>query len=103
MRNYEDWELYKAFRNQCECDKIYVKDIYRRFRLKVLACGRRLLEKQVRWTYTIPNDETADSCMEFLEFLDGNGFIIKQVQPHTYHIIPQYTETNEPEEILLPF
>lgn len=97
MSHYEDWELYEAFKNQCECDKTYVKDMYRRFRFKVLACGRRLKEKQVRWTYTIPDDETADSHIEFLEFLDGNGFIIKQVQPRTYHVIPQYPETVKPD------
>lgn len=96
MEIYENWELYEAFKNQCECDKVYVKDIYKRFRLKVLACGRRLKTKQVRWAYTIPDNETADSHMEFLEFLDGNGFIIKQVQPHTYHIIPQYPEEVSP-------
>lgn len=101
MGNYEDWECYNAFKDQCECDKTYVKDIYRRFRSKVLTCGQRLLEKQVRWTYTIPTDNTADSYIEFLDFLDGNGFIIKQVQPCTYHVIPQYPETTEFE--MLPF
>lgn len=101
MSTYEDWELYEAFKNQCKCDKIYIKDIYKRFRVKVLVCGRRLIEKQEYWGYIIPDDKTADSYIEFLEFLDGNGFIIKQVRPRTYHIMPQYPETNELEE--LPF
>ena len=93
MNKYDDWELYNAFLDQCTCDKKNVKDIYRRFRIKVLACGRHLIEKQVRWSYVIPADNTADWHMEFLDFIDGNGFTVKQIQPNTYHIIPQYPET----------
>lgn len=97
----QDFECYEAFKNQCTCDKNSVKELYKRCRTSVLACGRNLIEKQVRWAYTIPRDSSAGPYLEFLEFLDGNGFIIKQVQPHTYHIIPQYPETTEFE--MLPF
>lgn len=97
----QDFECYAAFKNQCTCDKKLVKELYKRCRTSILECGRNLIEKRVRWSYTIPRDNSAETYLEFLEFLDGNGFIIKQVQPYTYHIIPQYPETTEFE--MLPF
>lgn len=84
-----DWE--SVFGNQYTCDRIYVEDIYRRFPLKVKACASKLYLGNIRWAYsTSPNEEERD---EFLDFIDGNGFEVKQVQPHTFHIIPQYKLT----------
>ena len=102
MNEYEDWECYNAFHDQCLSDKDHIKELYRRFRARVISCGRHLLSKQVRWAYTVPDDERAASYLEFLDFIDGNGFIIKQVQPDLYHIIPQYPETPTTYE-MLPF
>jgi len=99
---YTDWECYNAFLEQCTNDKSHFKDIHRRFRAQIMTCGRRLLEKRVRWTYIVPPDKD-QKYLEFLEFLDGNGFIINQVQKDLYHIIPQYPETNEPDPVWVPF
>ena len=90
MHTFDDWECYTAFIEQCTCDKSYLKELYMRFRIKMIACGRHLLQKQVRWSYAIPEDKTANHHLEFLDFIDGNGFTVIQTQPNLYHIIPQY-------------
>ena len=88
MIKYDDWELYNAFLNQCTCDKKNIKDIYKRFRVKVLACGRYLIDRQAHWLYIVPADNTADQHMEFLDFIDGNGFIITKRRIGCYVISP---------------
>lgn len=93
MNKYDDWELYNAFLDQCTCDKKGMTEFYLRFRIKVLACGRHLLEKDKHWSYVIPNDKTANHHLEFLDFIDGNGFIVEQVQSDLYRVTPQYPET----------
>ena len=92
MNNYDSWELYNAFLNQCTCDKKNINEIYMRFRMKVLACGTHLLQRDVLWSYYIPEDNTAAYHLEFLDFIDGNGFEVRQAEPNRYQIIPQYTE-----------
>lgn len=94
MNNYDAWELYNAFLNQCTCDKKNLRSIYRRFREQVLQFGWRLTERATNWPYTIFNNND----MEFIDFIDGNGFILEQVQSNVYNVIPQYpeTKTNNP-------
>lgn len=92
MHEFNEWECYNAFLKQCTCDKSYIKDLYNRYRPRILACGRHLLEKAVRWSYIIPLSNETDSYREFIDFIDGNGFIVTEFQPNMYHITPQYPE-----------
>jgi hypothetical protein len=95
MHKFDEWECYNAFVNQCTCDKSHIKEFYKRFRIKILACGQHLLEKAVRWSYTVPTDILKDYHKEFLEFIDGNGFTVIEFQPNMYHITPNYPESKE--------
>lgn len=78
----------KAFKEQCTCDPSFVPYILHEYPGKALSCGRHVYEKGVRWSYTIDPDREASS-FEFLDFINGNGFIVKESKiGDIYHIYP---------------
>ena len=93
MKDYDTWECYNAFYDQCTDDRSCMSDIYRRFHSLVINCGKHLLEKEKFWSFIIPSNGDTSKYQEFLEFLDGNGFIVETVKPTLYKIIPQYPES----------
>ena len=93
MKEYDVWECFNAFYEQCPNDRSCMTDIFLRFRSSVIACGKHLLEKEKHWSFIIPSQSNPDKYLEFLEFLDGNGFIVKPINSTLYKIIPQYPES----------
>ena len=97
MSSYSIEACQRAFEGHCACDQTFIEEIERRFPMKVRACGMHLLDRCKGWSYTLPeNTEEAEHYQEFLDFLDGNGFILKQVRPNLYHITPEYPEITLP-------
>ena len=77
-----------AFMNQIEYDKEFAADLNY---FKLQACGRHLLDKCVYYSYNLP--PTIKGKDEFLDFIDGNGFKVKQHgRPNMYRIYPIYKD-----------
>lgn len=79
------------FRAHCPYDKSYITEIIKKFPVSVFACGKHLNEKAVRWSYIIESD-TDNDRLEFLDFIDGNGFrvVANQCNKKFFHIYPIY-------------
>jgi len=81
-------KFYDAFIEQIECDKKFVNSLNY---FKIESCGRHLIEKCVYYSYTLP--PICKGRDEFLDFIDGNGFRIKQYgRPNMYRVYPIYRD-----------
>ena len=79
-------KFYDAFMDQIEYDKEFVDNLNY---FKVEACGRHLVDKCVYYSYSLPPIYKFKD--EFLEFIDGNGFKVKQHgRANMYRIYPIY-------------
>ena len=81
----------RIFREHCKCDKSFLDYIVESYYWKAVVWGRLLYEKSVRWSYAVDPMQYSES-MEFLAFVDGNGFkVVKAITTtNCFHIYPIY-------------
>jgi hypothetical protein len=86
MPTYNENDCLKRFVAQCTADKDHLEYIINKYRLQAIFCGDRLKESNT-WGF-LARPHNADD--EFLDFIDGNGFIVTRSAPdsHVYHITP---------------
>ena len=92
MFTHKPFECFNAFLDQCTNDKSYIPELYKRFYLQINTCGEHILTKDVVWSYIIPDGITRNKYLEFLDFIDGNGFKVIQKEQDCYKIMPQYND-----------
>jgi len=83
----------EIFKNFLRADQEFVEDLIPRFHHEMETIGQYIEKKSTRM-YCANTEE----LMEFLDFIDGNGFEVTYEEPilpwdnHTYKIIPIYLE-----------
>lgn len=78
---------FNTFFKQYTGDELCDKETYKKYYIKILACGRRVVEGYKKWSYFIPSKGAyINYHLQFLKMIDGNGFNVKQVNPQVYSI-----------------
>ena len=85
----------ETFKEHCRCDKNFIPYIINTYPSKVLACGRHLFAKEVRWGFVLDPNRKKEG-IEFLDFINGNGFkVVKTKTDGIFHIYPIYDNRSD--------